>query len=90
MKEPRNLIGPTVRKLRYARGLSQPQMAALAQRHGWDIGRDVIAKIETQVRWVADVELVALAEILSVPVHKLCPKSEECFRLLQKRRTNRS
>lgn len=83
MKSPRNLIGPAVRKLRYAKGLSQPQLAALAQRHGWDIGRDVIAKIETQTRWVSDAEIVALSKLLSVPIPKLCASPAEAFQHLR-------
>jgi hypothetical protein len=52
---------------------------------GWDIGRDIIAKIENQSRWVADFELVALAKLFAVPVQRLCGKPEDCLNLLQKR-----
>jgi hypothetical protein len=31
---------------------------------GWDISRETLAKIEAQFRWVADFELLQLAEAL--------------------------
>jgi transcriptional regulator with XRE-family HTH domain len=62
-----------VRRLRYERGLSQPALAAQCQLRGWDIGRDTIAKIEGQKRWVGDLELAQLARCLGVPVEMLYP-----------------
>ena len=38
---------------------------------GWDIGRDTIAKIEGQTRWVGDAELVHLARSLGVTLERL-------------------
>jgi len=73
MLNPRNLIGPQLRKLRDEKGLSQPKLAELLQRNGWDISRDTLAKIEAQTRWVADFELVFLAKILKVDVIDLLP-----------------
>jgi len=64
VKKGRNIVGEQVRRLRYERKLSQPQLAAKCQRLGWDIGRDTIAKIEAQNRWVGDFELVFLARAL--------------------------
>ena len=66
MRNARNMVGPQVRRIRHARGLSQPALAILLQRRGWDISRDVIAKIEDQRRWVADFEAAFLAEVLQV------------------------
>jgi hypothetical protein len=45
-----NIVGSKVRRLRNARGWSQPELAARCQRMGWDVGRDIIARIESQVR----------------------------------------
>lgn len=73
-----------MRRLRYALGLSQPELAARAQRVGWDVGRDVIAKIAGQLRWVSDAEIVGLAKALGVPVSRLLPKTEEALNFLQK------
>ena len=71
MRNPRNLVGPEVRRLRVARNFSQPQLAALLQRKGWDATRDTVARIEGQVRWVADFEMVFLAKVLGVPLQEL-------------------
>ena len=68
-----NLVGPQVRQLRFRRGLSQPELAARCQRLGWDIGRDIIARIESRVRLVTDSELVFLSKSLEVPLEDLFP-----------------
>ena len=69
-----NLVGPQVRRLRYANGLSQPALAAACQRLGWDVGRDIIARIETQVRLVTDTEVLYLARALDASLEALYPK----------------
>ncbi|MGD0816320.1 MAG: hypothetical protein ABSA83_22230 [Verrucomicrobiota bacterium] len=33
---------------------------------GWDVSRDIIARIEGQVRWVADFEVVKLATVFRI------------------------
>lgn len=67
----RNICGPRVRRFRVALGLSQPALAAKCQRSGWDVSRDIIARIEGQTRWVADSELVQLATVLNVELRAL-------------------
>jgi len=52
-------------------GLSQAQLAAKFQVAGWDLSRDIIARIELQTRCVTDVELIELARILKVPTDAL-------------------
>jgi hypothetical protein len=69
-------------KLRYEQKLSQPELAARCQRLGWNIGRDTIAKIEDQRRWVGDFELVGLSLALKVPVMELFPHKDRSVRLL--------
>jgi len=71
--QPRNLVGPQVRRLRCDAKLSQPALAGICQRLGWDIGRDAVAKIEGRSRWVADSELVFLARALKCPLIELFP-----------------
>ena len=75
MDNPRNMIGPYIRRIRNERGLSQPKFAELLQRNGWDISRDTIAKIEDRRRWVSDFEVAFLAEVLSIPLMDLFPAS---------------
>lgn len=71
--KPRNIVGPQVRRLRYQLGLSQNEFAARCQLKGWDITRDVVCDIELQRRWVADFEVVYLAQHLKVAVDALWP-----------------
>ncbi len=71
MQNPRNMVGPQLRRIRNERGLSQPKLVEVLQRKGWDISRDTLAKIEDQRRWVADFEVVFLAEVLKVDVAAL-------------------
>lgn len=73
MKGARNIIGPQLRKLRSQNGLSQPALAARCQRMGWDLSRDTLAKIESQSRWVADFEVIFLAQALGVSYLSLLP-----------------
>ena len=74
MKKPAaNLIGPEVARLRTERGLSQAALAATAQRAGWDISRETLAKIESGVRCVTDIEAAKLAKVFKVPVADLFP-----------------
>jgi transcriptional regulator with XRE-family HTH domain len=79
---PRNLVGPAIRKLRYQAGLSQPQLSARCSRWGWNLSRETLAKIETQLRWVSDFELLCLALALRVEVAELLPKREKTVALL--------
>jgi transcriptional regulator with XRE-family HTH domain len=75
MQRSRNIIGPQLRRLRFAAGLSQPALAARFQRIGWDIERDTIAKIEGQTRWVSDAELVMIARCFGISIAELLPLS---------------
>ena len=73
--QPRNLIGPQVRRIRCNAGLSQPAMAQKCQRLGWDVGRDAIAKIEGLSRCVSDSELIFLARVLDCTLPDLYPEN---------------
>ena len=69
----RNLAGPTIRKLRTEKNLSQADLAAKCQTIGWDISRDIVASIEDQSRAVTDSEIVLLAIALKVEAKVLLP-----------------
>ena len=71
--EPRNIIGPQVRKYRAFHKWSQAALAAKCQVAGWDITRDIVATIESRARWIGDFELMLLAKVLAVPVTDLLP-----------------
>ena len=53
--------------------MSQPAFAALCQRLGWDLSREVLAQIESQRRFVTDWELAVLARALNVELESLFP-----------------
>ncbi len=82
MKNPRNLVGPQIRWLRFQQGLTQPMLAARCRRWGWDLSRETLAKIETQLRWVADFELLCLAKALRVDQADLWPAKDKVPKLL--------
>jgi transcriptional regulator with XRE-family HTH domain len=66
MTAPRNVVGPVVKQIRKEKGLTQAALSAKLNLLGWDISRDTLAKLECQARWVADFELVKLAQALHV------------------------
>jgi len=68
-----NLIGPQVRKIRYQMGLTQPELTRKCQLTGWDISREGLAKIESQLRGVSDIEVTKMAEALRVHFAVLFP-----------------
>jgi len=67
---PRNIVGLQLRKFRIERGMSQRELAVFLQCRGWDVSRGAIARIEGQVRWVADFELLFLSQALEKPVEE--------------------
>ena len=71
---PRNICGPQIRKLRSQQGITQQAFAEKCQRMGWDLSRDTLAKVESQMRWLSDFELAFLAEALAVPLDLLLPE----------------
>ena len=71
MTHPRNIIGPRLRELREVAGLTQEAFAARCNLLGWNLSRETLAKIETQVRWISDCELLCLARALRLPIDQL-------------------
>ena len=76
MKKPRNIVGPEIRRLRYQKGMTQPQLVAKCNMAGWNISRETLAKIEAQIRWVSDIELLIVAKVLDVRLPDLFPRPE--------------
>jgi len=79
VKQQRNIVGPQVMKIRNDLQMSQTELAAKCQRQGWDVSRDIIAKIEGQVRWLPDFELHKLATALEVKIPDLFPKDQQQY-----------
>ena len=62
----KNLISKNLIELRKAQGLSQRLLAYQLQLKGYDMDKNVITRIETNKRYVTDIELKALCEVLGV------------------------
>lgn len=67
----KNICGERVKAARRRLGLSQLDLAAKLQVSGVNIERDSVSRIEIGTRFVADYELLALAEILNVSLEYL-------------------
>lgn len=74
MRSPKNIIGPTVQRLRFQKDWTQALLTARCHRVGWDIGENIIAKIEAQYRCVSDREIVFLAKALGVKFGDVFPR----------------
>lgn len=64
----RNLIGARVESARKRKGMKQKELLAQLQVRGVDMNASGLSKLEGQIRYVTDIELVALADILEVSV----------------------
>lgn len=73
----RNLIGQRLIALRKARNLSQRALASELQLLGMDMDKNVITRIETNKRYVTDMELKALVKVLGVSYAYLIEGTEE-------------
>jgi DNA-binding XRE family transcriptional regulator len=76
-RDLKNLIGPQIARIRAGASLSQEQFAAHCQSRGWDISRETLAKIESGVRCVTDVEVLHIAKALQVAVQDLFPINKQ-------------
>ena len=86
MPQPKNIVGPQVRRCRDELGWSQGTLAAKCQVAGWDISRSIVAGIEGRVRWVGDFELVMLAKVLRISPTDLLPKQMDWNELIPRKR----
>jgi transcriptional regulator with XRE-family HTH domain len=68
-----NVIGPQLRRLRVAAGMTQDAVAAKCGVTGWDVSRGTLAKIEAQVRCVSDAEVYVLARVMKVELVAMYP-----------------
>jgi transcriptional regulator with XRE-family HTH domain len=74
----RNIVGRRVRQARLTKKakMTQQQLAARLQVLGMTLDRAGVAKIETGIREVTDIEVVMLAKALDVSVAWLMDDSE--------------
>lgn len=73
----KNLIGPQLAKHRTHLAMSQSEFAGLCQRSGWDVSRETLAKIESGIRCVTDLELIEIASALKLTLPALFPPAEQ-------------
>ena len=62
----KNLVGRQLIELRKQNNYSQRYLAYMLQLAGYDMDKNVITRIETNKRYVTDLELKALTEIFHV------------------------
>jgi ribosome-binding protein aMBF1 (putative translation factor) len=70
-RHDRNSVGKTVERIRKQQDLSRDELAAEAQRTGWNISRFIVRGIERGAREVTDIELRKLGKALKVPISAL-------------------
>jgi transcriptional regulator with XRE-family HTH domain len=69
----RNSIGGNLRRIRTGKGLSQQRLSIECARLGYELPRGTLAKIESGIRAVTDLELFVLAHALEMAVADLYP-----------------
>lgn len=73
----KNLVGPQIKRLRKVHKLSQRDLAEKLQLSGIDMDKNVITRIETNKRYVTDLELQALSRIFHVSYAYLIDGGQE-------------
>ena len=67
----KNLISENLKAIRKKRHLSQRDLAKLLQLAGCDMDKNVITRIETQKRYVTDIEIQKLCQVLETSFEEL-------------------
>ena len=73
----KNLIGARVEAARKSQGMKQKELLAQLQVRGVDLNASGLSKLEGQIRFVTDFELLALSDILNVSVSWLLTGEEK-------------
>ena len=73
----RNLVGARVEAARKKAGMKQKELLAQLQVNGIDMNASGLSKLEGQIRYVTDFELLALSRILDVSIEELLGVGEE-------------
>lgn len=64
----KNLIGARVEEARKSQGIKQKELLAQLQVRGVDMNSSGLSKLEGQIRFVSDYELLEISRILNVSV----------------------
>lgn len=70
-----NITGRNLIRIRHEKDISQRQLAKLMQLAGYDVDHHFIRRIENGERFVTDIELAALSQVLSVEIYDLIDPS---------------
>lgn len=73
----KNIIADKLKELRAAKGMSQRKLADEFQLIGLDVDKNVITRIETQKRYVTDIELCAIMKIFAISSAELLEHNGE-------------
>ena len=73
----KNLVSSRLIELRRQQNLSQRDLAHKLQPAGYDMDKNVITRIETNKRYVTDIELRALSQVLGVSYAYLIDGKEQ-------------
>ena len=70
---PRNVVGPTIKRIRKSLKpkVSQQDLAGRLAARGIQIDRSALARLEAGTRYVRDVEIIAIASALKVPIESI-------------------
>ena len=66
-----NIVGSNVRRIRESKNWTQDQLAAKCNLIQWNISRGTVAKIESKVRRITDLEIKLLVQVLDVEIDEL-------------------
>lgn len=72
----RNLVGARVEASRKKQGMKQKELLAQLQVNGIELNASGLSKIEGQIQYVTDYELMALADVLHVKVDWLLGRDD--------------
>jgi len=71
----RNIVGARIEETRKKMGMKQKDLLAQLQVKGLDMNASGLSKLEGQIRYVPDFELLAISEVLGVSVDYLLGKA---------------
>ena len=66
-----NIIGKNIKRIREHKSWTQEVLVAKCQVEQWEITRSTLAKVESNVRRVTDIEVKRFAQILEVSTDEL-------------------
>lgn len=72
----KNIVGQQVEQLRKSRNIKQKDLIMQLQQFGIDMNASSLSKLEGQIRFVSDYELVALSNVFGVTIDELLRKNQ--------------